>query len=72
MPLYEYECQECGKKFETLVQGSRIPSCPGCGSEKLEKQLSTFGVGGFSSSSKGLAPCGSPVPAGGCGTSGGG
>ena len=20
MPLFEYECQECGKKFETLVQ----------------------------------------------------
>jgi putative FmdB family regulatory protein len=71
MPLFEYECQGCGKKFETLVQGAKVPSCPVCGSDKLEKQLSTFGVGGFSAS-KGLAPCGSPVPAGGCGSSGGG
>jgi putative FmdB family regulatory protein len=71
MPLYEYDCRECGKRFEALVQASRRPACPGCGSEDLEKQLSTFGVGG-SSSSKGLAPCGAPTPAGGCGSSGGG
>ena len=72
MPLFEYECRECGKRFEALVVGTRRPACPICGSEDSEKQLSTFGVGASSSSSAGLAPCGAPAPAGGCGSSGGG
>ncbi|MEW5981017.1 MAG: zinc ribbon domain-containing protein [Acidobacteriota bacterium] len=45
MPLYEYQCQRCGHRFEALVIGSRRPdSCPKCSSSELEKQYSTFGM----------------------------
>jgi putative FmdB family regulatory protein len=59
MPLFEYECLECGERFEALVVGAKRPACPECGSEDLQKLLSTFGVGGGAST--GAAPCGSPA-----------
>jgi putative FmdB family regulatory protein len=65
MPLFEYECRECGTRFEAFVAGSRKPSCPACGSEDLEKQLSRFGVGGFSSSSGGFGTSSSNCSSGG-------
>jgi putative FmdB family regulatory protein len=46
MPLFEYQCITCGHRFEALVVGSRTPACPRCKSEDLEKQHSTFGMGG--------------------------
>jgi putative FmdB family regulatory protein len=46
MPLFEYRCTSCGHRFEALVIGSRTPVCPRCDSEELEKQFSTFGLGG--------------------------
>ena len=61
MPIYEYQCSGCEHHFEAIVQGSQKPSCPSCGSKRLEKQFSTFAVSGAG---------GSPVPIGGrdCGT----
>jgi putative FmdB family regulatory protein len=46
MPLFEYRCRACGHPFEALVVGTRVPVCPRCKSEDLEKQHSTFGLGG--------------------------
>ncbi|TVR56525.1 MAG: zinc ribbon domain-containing protein [Gemmatimonadales bacterium] len=40
MPLFEYVCQTCEHEFEALVLGSSTPSCPACGSENLERQIS--------------------------------
>lgn len=49
MPLFEFQCQECGARFEALVIGSRAPErCPSCDSDRIEKQFSTFGFGGGS------------------------
>jgi putative FmdB family regulatory protein len=61
MPLFEYQCRTCKHRFEALVVGSRTPACPRCASEDLEKQHSTFGVGGpargFGSSASAAASC---------------
>ena len=46
VPIYEFSCQSCGHRFEELV-GSHVGldaadvSCPECGSEKVERELST-------------------------------
>ena len=68
MPIFEYKCKDCGKKFEAIVIGSRKPECPSCQSKKLEKQLSTFAVRA-NSSPAGSMPCG--APSGACGGGGG-
>jgi putative FmdB family regulatory protein len=40
MPLYEYACQECGETAELLVRSGSQPTCPKCGSSRLNKLLS--------------------------------
>ena len=44
MPLFEYECKKCGKKFEKLVFSSDKDKvvCPKCGSDETKKLLSFF------------------------------
>ena len=56
MPLYEYRCQKCGKRFEMLrrMQDSdRDLECPECQSEDIERLLSTFAAAGCSPSGAG-------------------
>ncbi|MGD9732236.1 MAG: zinc ribbon domain-containing protein [Desulfamplus sp.] len=43
MPIYEYKCKKCNNRFEKLVIGSDIPSCPSCQSNDLEKLMSACG-----------------------------
>lgn len=45
MPLYEYNCADCGKGFEVLMRDGVTPVCPSCRSDRVEKQLSAFAVG---------------------------
>lgn len=40
MPIYEYECKQCGERFEELVFGDETPSCPKCSAANAEKLLS--------------------------------
>ena len=40
MPIYEYTCEDCGLDFERLVLGNTRPTCPGCGSTRLERRIS--------------------------------
>ncbi|MBN2264207.1 MAG: zinc ribbon domain-containing protein [Candidatus Aminicenantes bacterium] len=51
MPLYEYECQKCGKRFESLVTTGHEKDvvCVECGSADVRKMISCFGIGGGSS-----------------------
>ena len=52
MPIYEYQCQECGCEFE-VKQGFDAPleaKCPQC-AEKADRVMSTFSFG-FSDSPK--------------------
>lgn len=51
MPLYEYECQKCGRRFESLVSAGREKDvvCVECGASDVRKMISCFGIGGGSS-----------------------
>ncbi|MDB4876645.1 MAG: hypothetical protein JWM41_3091 [Gemmatimonadetes bacterium] len=40
MPLYDYSCRACAHQFEALVRGAKVPVCPECKSEDLERLLS--------------------------------
>lgn len=45
MPVYEYKCSDCNKKFEILHRTSTNVSditCPECKSENVKKMVSTF------------------------------
>jgi putative FmdB family regulatory protein len=65
MPLYEYVCRDCGRKFETYVRAwGEAVVCPNCRSTSVEKQLSAFALAG-SASSPGAGGCG--CGRGGCG-----
>jgi putative FmdB family regulatory protein len=65
MPLYEYVCSDCDRRFETLVTRERQPACPSCQGTNLQKQLSVFAV-----STGGSTRTAATVPMGGCGTCG--
>jgi putative FmdB family regulatory protein len=41
MPIYEYECEECGERFEELVGvGAGTVPCPQCGSGRTRRLIS--------------------------------
>ncbi len=42
MPIYEYQCQECGHELEALQKVSDEPllDCPECGVAGLKKKIS--------------------------------
>lgn len=42
MPIYEYQCQACGKELEALQKISDEPllDCPACGEASLKKKVS--------------------------------
>jgi putative FmdB family regulatory protein len=44
MPIFEYLCEDCGKKFERLVlkPATDVVVCPSCGKDRLTQQISTF------------------------------
>ena len=45
MPIYEYRCNACGHKLESLQRLSDAPlvTCPACGKDALAKQVSAAG-----------------------------
>jgi putative FmdB family regulatory protein len=40
MPIYEFECEECGARFEELAAAGATVACPQCGSERTRRLLS--------------------------------
>jgi len=44
MPIYEYRCEECGKKSSSLLPrySAPDPPCPHCGKPALKRLVSTF------------------------------
>ena len=55
MPLYEFECADCGERFEALVRDSTLPTCPRCQGHKLERLLSLFSVNSATTRQSNLA-----------------
>ena len=51
MPIYEYECQQCGERFEyfrRFFEDEKEIKCPRCGAEKSRKVVSAFTRGSSS------------------------
>ncbi len=46
MPLYEYECKNCGHRFEKIVKFSDPPhtTCPKCNHEGVQQVISAPAV----------------------------
>jgi putative FmdB family regulatory protein len=41
MPIYEFECEQCGSRFEELLSSDAPdPPCPECGCERVGRLLS--------------------------------
>ena len=41
MPIYEFECTQCGSRFEELMEsGAEAPACPDCGADRARRRLS--------------------------------
>jgi putative FmdB family regulatory protein len=40
MPIYEFECEECGERFEELTAAGEAVTCPRCGAERIRRILS--------------------------------
>ena len=67
MPIYEYECRNCGEKFEKIVyQKLDSTKCVACGSRRVKKCVSGFAVVGSnsikSSGATGCSTCGAERP----------
>jgi putative FmdB family regulatory protein len=64
MPIYEYRCEPCDKRFESFVMSqSEQVSCPACQGE-VKKLMSTFASvvpGGYKSANMGSS---APAPSG--------
>ena len=60
MPLYEYRCVKCAHVMEVLepMGAGGSHKCEKCGSRRMEKLISTFGVGTAAKSSGGSCPTG--------------
>ncbi len=63
MPIYEFLCRSCGRRFEALVRIGKEDGvrCATCGSAEIGKLVSAFGIGGGGSrlkeSSGGCSTC---------------
>jgi putative FmdB family regulatory protein len=72
MPIFEYKCNDCNKKFEVLHKSSANLEevvCPDCQSKNYKKLLSSFSASTGSSSYESGQSCqdGScGMPYGGC------
>ena len=55
MPLYEFDCQACGARFEQLVPPGATAPCPACGGERVVRVFSQIAEAGFAVGLKGKA-----------------
>jgi putative FmdB family regulatory protein len=47
--MYEYQCRQCGERYEELRRfedADRDLKCPSCGAEEVERLVSAFATAG--------------------------
>ncbi len=46
MPIYEYECRNCGTRFEKMqpITSDPVKICPNCGEEQVRRVIQPVGV----------------------------
>ena len=70
MPIYEYQCDKCGKVTEALRSMSEADQpceCESCGSKKTHRLQSEFAAGGAKAGSESSLPAsGGCCGGGGC------
>jgi putative FmdB family regulatory protein len=68
VPTYDFLCGKCNARFEVLVRsGKRKVVCKKCGSKKVSRQVTSFGMNLGAAQPKGFGKNGSIC---GCGASG--
>ncbi len=59
MPIYDFKCRECGKVSEVLIRGAEEPPrCPDCGSDDLERLMSSPNMVRTTTRAPGTTCCG--------------
>jgi len=59
MPIYDFRCRSCGRVFEALVRSwDERRACPSCGSEDVEKMITSSYLLKMESGGGGLTCCG--------------
>ncbi len=49
MPIYEFECNRCKRRFERLMKiGEEAPVCPACGARQVRKVAAPFRTNAWS------------------------
>ncbi|MDR1474892.1 MAG: hypothetical protein LBS38_04365 [Endomicrobium sp.] len=57
MPIFEFICNKCNTKFETLVFGEETVECPRCNYKNVSKQFSSFAAMSSEASCSSIASC---------------
>jgi len=59
MPIYEYICGECGRRFDFFAKrwSENPETCPECGATTLKKQFSVFNAKVGSEAGSTTPPC---------------
>jgi putative FmdB family regulatory protein len=42
VPIYEFDCRNCGTRFEELVRAGETAPCPQCKSSEVGRRFSTI------------------------------
>jgi len=60
VPIYDFKCKECGKVSEIIIRSTGVQdiSCPGCGSNDMERLISSSYLVKAGSPSSGATCCG--------------
>lgn len=47
MPIYDFDCPDCGARFEEIVAAGATAPCPACGGERVTRAYSPIAPSGL-------------------------